>query len=251
MYRPRRTRDLRSSFTFGGRIPASLGLLLVLMVVATVSFWLWHMGWVVLRSDTLASGQLWRLLTWPLVQADPTALIFGGLTLYFFGPPLAYDWGERRFLSTVLLLTLGAALITLGVSWVLQVPFIDYYGIWPLVDGIVLLWALRYPDQQILFFFVLPITGRILALLTVATNALFLVWGVAHGGLNGLVAFTPPLAALLIAWALSRGRLGLPLRRLRLAWRDFRLEQQLRRRSRHLKVVRKNGHGGGPPQWMN
>jgi len=250
MYRPRRSGDLRNSFTFGGRIPASVGLLLVLVAVATVGSWLARdLAWAALVPGVLRSGQLWRLVTWPLVQEEPMALIFGGLTLYFFGPQLAYDWGEGRFLWTNLVLTLGSAFLTLLVAALLGVGF-SYVGIWPLVDGLILLWALRYQDQQILLFFVLPVTGRLLALITVATNALFLLWGVARFGIAGLVQFTPPVAALLIAWVLTRTGLRLPLRRWKLAWRDFRLERQMRRRSRHLKVVRKNGQDE-PPRWLN
>jgi membrane associated rhomboid family serine protease len=252
MYRPRRSGDLRRALTFGGRIPSAVGLLLAAIVVATVGSWLARdSAWAALFPERVLRGEIWRLVSWVLVQEDPTTLFFGGLTLWFFGPQLAYDWGEGRFLSTVIGLTAGAGILTVLVTVLFRIGGFAYLGMWPLVDGLILLWALRYPDQQILLFFVLPVTGRMLALLTVAANVLFALYGLSRAGLFGLLSYTPAFASLLLAWAVSRRRFSTPFRRWKLQWRDFRLERQLRRRSRHLKVVKKNGQGGEPPSWMN
>ncbi len=251
MYRPRRTRDLGNSFTFGGRIPGAVGLVLVLILVATLGSWMMaDRGlWAALRSGSLLDGQVWRLVTYTLVQGTPTELIFGGLAVYFFGPWTAMRYGERWFLGYLLLVSVGAGLVTHALGAVLGVPF-GYLGVWPLVDGLVLLWALQNQSQQVLLMFVLPVSGRLLAIITIATNALYALWGMSRGGLQGLLAFTPPLASLAIAWLVHRGGLGLPLRRWRLGLREWRLERQLRRRSRHLSVVGKNGASRGK-QWMN
>lgn len=252
MYRPRRPRDLPSALTLGGRIPAAVGLLLLLILVASLGavFFPAFREWTALESGSIVSGQVWRLVTWPLVQSDPMGLIFGGLVVYFFAPALAYEMGERRFLGTLLGISVATALITLLVSALLGVPVL-YQGIWPVVDALVILWALRHPDQQVLIYFVLPVSGRVLAWITVGTNALFLLWAVGRAGLVGLVALMPPVAATAIAWAIAGGRIGVP-RRWRLQWRDWALERQLRSRSRHLKVVQKDRDGNdGPPQWLN
>jgi membrane associated rhomboid family serine protease len=249
---PRRTSDLRRSLTFGGRVPPVIGLVLLLIVVVTVASWLLrNIGWAVLDLRAVRSAQVWRLLSWALVQPDPLTLVVGGLVLYMFGPQLAHDFGERRLLGRLLGLTLGAGLLSLAAAWLLEVHDFAYLGIWPVVDGLVLLWALRYPDRQLLFFLVLPVSGRTLALLTVGVTALYALWGIAGGGVAGLVRFAPAFAALLIAWLISGGRIGMPLRRLQFLLRDWWLEHKLRRRPRHLKVVKKNGRGGEPPTWLN
>lgn len=250
MYRARRPRDFGSSFTFGGRLPAAVGLVIVLIAVATLGTWLSgdDGGWAALRSGSLLDGQIWRVASYTLVQTTPTGLIFGGLAIYFFGPWAAMRYGERRFLGYMLLVTVGSALVTHALGFALGVPF-AYLGAWPLVDGLVLLWALQNQYQQVLLMFVLPVSGRMLAIITVATNGLWALWAMSRGGLSGLLAFTPPLASLGIAWVVHRGGVGLPLRRWRLGLRDWRMERQHRRRSKHLQVVGKDGARG--KQWLN
>lgn len=232
-------------------MPAVIGLLLTLTLLATVGSWITrNADWAVLAPTLVVGGQVWRLVTWPFVEAQPLNLLFGGFMLYQFGGQLAYDWGEGRFLSTFLVLTIGAGIVTVAAAWLLP-PFagIAHVGMWPVVDALLLMWALRYPDQQMSIWGVLPMTGRTMAILVVAGTVLY---GLAAGGIPGLFAFTPHFAALLLGWVLARRRygIGLPLRRWKLAWRDFWLERSLRRRSRHLKVVRKNGKSE-PPRWMN
>ncbi len=248
MYRPRRSGDLRNSFTFGGRMPAVIGLLLALTVLATVGVWITRdANWAVLAPVAVLRGQVWRLVTWPFVETQPINLIFGGFMLYQFGTQLAYDWGEGRFLTRYLFLTVGAGLITVAVATLPRFAGIAHVGMWPVVDALLLMWCLRYPDQQMSFWGVLPMTGRTMGLLVVGGTVLY---ALAAGGIDGLASFTPHFAALFLGWVLTRSRFGLPLRRWKLAWRDFRLERQMRRRSRHLKVVRKNGQDD-PPRWLN
>lgn len=249
MYRPRRSGDFRHSFTFGGRMPAVIGLVLTATLLATVGSWIQgNRGWAVLSPELVQAGEWWRLVSWPFVQLDPLTLAFGGLMIWQFGSQLAYDWGEGRFLWTFAILTAGAGLLTFAVG--LLVPglaSLRHVGMWPVVNGLWLMWCMRYPDQQVSFWGVLPMTGRTMALLIVGGTALF---GLYLGGVGGIFQMVPHFAALLLGWSLSRSRMALPLRRWKLAWRDFRLERQAKRRARHLKVVRKNGHDE-PPRWMN
>jgi len=229
-------------------MPASVGLLLAVMVIATVASWiLRNNAWAVLAPENvLRAGEVWRLVTWAFVQDHPLTLIFGGMMLYSFGSQLSYDWGEDRFLWTFVALVVGAGVLTVALSAAgARIP--GHLGMWPPVIGLLLMWSLRYPDQQLSFWGVLPMTGRTMAILVVAGTVLY---GLAAGGIDGLFAFTPHFASLFLAWVLSRTRVGLPLRRWKLAWRDFRLERQMRRRSKHLKVVRKNGQDE-PPRWLN
>ena len=250
MIRSRRASGLLDSLSFGGRIPALLGALLLLTATMSIGavFFPPVAVWTALVAGSLAKGQAWRLVSWPFVQEDPMSLVFGGLALFFFVPALAREEGESRLAGRLLGITIATALTTHLVGWLLGVSF-AYLGIWPIVDVVVILWALSHPDDRVLLYFALPVSGMVLAWITLGTNALFVIWAIGRGGLAGLVGMMPLIAATAIAWGVARGRLGAP-RRWRLAWRDWWLERQLKRRSRRLRVVGK-GDQRGPHQWMN
>jgi membrane associated rhomboid family serine protease len=241
----RRTSDLGSAFTLGGRIPSGLGMLLAAILVATVGSWVTrNSAWAVLVPGLLLEGQLWRLVSWAFVQSDPLTLLFGGFMLYSIGAQLAFAWSERRVLGTFLGLAVFASVVTLVVAITFPAARQPHLGMWPVVNALVVMWALRNPEQQVNIWGVLPVTGRVLALLMVFGTVLY---GLAGGGVAGLFAFTPHFAALALAYALTRGRF--PTKRWTLQASDWMAEREFKRKSRHLKVVDKNKDE--PPKWVN
>jgi membrane associated rhomboid family serine protease len=242
--RPRRSADLGSAFTFGGRVPSSLGFLLAAILAASIASWLTRsVAWAVLLPGLVVRGELWRLVSWAFVQGDAWGLLFGGFMLYSIGRQLAVIWTERRLVGTFLGLAAGSTLVTVLVAAAWGPANQPHLGMWPVVNGLIVMWAMIYPDQQVNIWGVLPITGRTGALLIVFGTVLY---GLAGGGLPGLGAFTPHFAAIAIAYALSR---GLSTRRLRAGVKDWWSEREFQRRSKHLKVVKKDGRG--PSDWLN
>ncbi|HEX9050488.1 MAG TPA: rhomboid family intramembrane serine protease [Anaeromyxobacter sp.] len=239
-----RRSDFSSVFTFGGRVPASVGFLLALMLAASVWAAMNHAigGEAVLAPIAVRRGELWRLFTWVLVQPDPGTLLFGGFMLWWIGQQLSYEWSERRFVLRVVGTTLFAGVVTtlLGLAWD-RASTVAHLGMWPLVNALLISWAMLHPGAQVNIWGVLPITGRNLALLVTGGTVLYALW-------DGVPSFTPHLAALALAWAQARGGVGggRSWKQARRWWAD----REAKRRSRHLKVVRKNG-SDGRSDWLN
>jgi membrane associated rhomboid family serine protease len=240
---PRRARfELPQFLTFGGRVPASIGLALAVTVVLTVYTWQNHAfaGLVALSPGNIASGELWRLFTWPFVQGDPFGLLFVALTFWWLGPQLMWGWGERRFWLRLLAITVGAAGVPTLLAFVWAGAATPHVGAWPLMNAMLVAWAMRSPDAQLNLFGVVPMSARMLA------------WGIAGGTVlyalfAGVGAFLPHFTALGIAYAITQGLS--PGRLIGRAQESLRAQAQ-RRRARHLKVVKKDGKGG-PPPWVN
>ncbi len=233
----RRRADLSSFFTFGGRVPATVGFFLALMLLASI----WAAlnpgvaGAAALMPVAIQRGQLWRLVTWVIVQPDPGTLLFGGFMMWWIGQQLSYAWSERRFVGQVLAYTLTAALVTtlLGRFWS-DASSVVHLGMWPLVNALLVSWAMLHPEAQVNIWGVLPLTGKSLALLVTGGTVLYAIF-------SGFAAFAPHLSALALAWAQSRGTGG------GRSWRQAKrwwAEREAKRRSRHLKVVKKNGSDG-------
>ncbi len=241
-----RRRDYTSFFTFGGRVPASVGFLLALMLVSSVAA---SVNPVVLQFTALAPelvkrGQLWRVVTWPFVQGDVFALLFVGFMLWWLGQQLSYAWSERRFVTRFLGYTLGAGIGTTLLSFVFDSASEPHVGAWPVANALLVAWAMLFPDRQVNIWGVLPVTGRVLALLVLGGTVLAAVM---TGKLHGFGGFAPHLIAIGIAWVQARGVGG---RRLGWQARQWWAEREMRRRTKHLKVVRKDG-SGDRPRWMN
>jgi membrane associated rhomboid family serine protease len=187
-------------FAFGGRVPPAVGGL----IAATVGMSL--VGVVgernglpllqlaVLQPRAVWSGEVWRLVTWVLVETEPINLLFGGLILYWFGRDLVEAWGERRFLATYFGIAAAAGALTClaALLW----PALSahrFTGFWAALDAVVVAWALLHPFRQILLFFAVPVSGKTLLWITVGGTVLFALF-------TGVAAFVPHLLAQGLAW---------------------------------------------------
>jgi membrane associated rhomboid family serine protease len=186
------------------------------------------------------AGELWRLLTWVFFELDGLGLIFACLALWWFGRDLAYAWGPHRFLARYLAL----AVLTASATCALALVWTDlqgraFLGPWPMVDGLIVAWAVLYPHRQILFFFVLPLGGRNLVYVTVGVTLLF-------GLLDGIGGVVPHLLALAATLVYMRdSSLGYWWLRLRLALQTRRPRGSASR----LRAVEPDD--SGRPRWLH
>jgi len=172
----RHARSIGDVLTFGGRVPATVGGLISATVVASLLGALGR-GYGLVAAAALVpelvwEGQLWRMATWVFFETDPLSLLFGALTLYWFGRDLCFAWGPRRFVATFFGIAAAAATVTcllarfawptlMGAAWT---------GSWPVISALIIAWAMIFPERQILFMLALPVSGRALLWLTLAAT---------------------------------------------------------------------------------
>lgn len=243
----RRSLDLARIFTFGGRVPASVGLLLALMLVASLaaSFDGRVADLTALAPVYVFRGEIWRVITWPFVQRDVFSLLFVGFMVWSLGQQLSYAWSERRFVLRFLGYTLGAGLGTTLLSAVFESASAPHIGAWPVVNALIVAWAMLFPDRQVSIWGILAVTGRTVSLLVIGGTLLVVVMS---GKLRGFGGFAPHLVAVAIAWVQARGGFG--GRRFGSQARRWWADREAKRRAKHLKVVRKDG-SDDRPRWLN
>jgi len=234
--------SLSQVFTFGGRAPAAVGGLIVAIVAASLLGALLPglVGAGALVPGLVWRGQLWRLATWLLFESGPGAplnLLFGGLTLFWFGRDLCHAWGPRRFLATFVGVAVAAAAITCALArFALPVLLAGAWtGPWVPITALIVAWSMIFPERQILFMLALPVSGRALLWLTIGGTVLWAAF-------SGFYAFVPHLVAQLLM--VGHGR-GWSLRGLWQSLRIWQYERRARRRAAHLKVVKKED------RWLN
>ncbi len=251
----RPARRFGQALTFGGRVPAAVGAIITITVVATFVGVIGHRNGLPLLAATVFApelvwrGEVWRLVTWIFVFPDPVPLplVFACLMLYWFGRDLAFHWGERRFVLVYLGIAAAAAAVTclLSLAWP-SLGGVLYAGAWPVVDALVVAWALLFPDRQIFIWFALPVSSRALLYVTIGGTLLYAVWG----GLAGFGSYVPHLLGEGMMLLYVQGRPGRLLRKVR--WRPFERLRRSRDRKR-FKVIDADHDPDRPdrPRWLN
>ena len=70
-----------------------------------------------LRGADVMHGIVWQLVTYSFLHGGLWHLLLNMLTLWMFGSQEEQDWGSRRFLEYYFFCVVGAALVTVGVSY--------------------------------------------------------------------------------------------------------------------------------------
>lgn len=97
----------------------------------------------------------WTFVTYMFVHADLWHLLFNMLGLFFFGPPLEARWGSGEFLKYYLICGLGGAVLSLVFA-----PGAAIVGASGAVLGVMLAFALNWPDSPIYIWGIFPVKAK-------------------------------------------------------------------------------------------
>jgi len=137
--------------------------------------------------------QLWRVVTYPLVNVDIMATGWAALSLYFFGTDLEELFGGGRFLVFTFLCVLLAGVVSTLYGLVHSVFYTQaVVGVVPLSLAVTAAWGTRFPHRRLFFP---PISGKWLVVGLLAFEVLFMLarqWNPSN------------LASIAIGWALAK-----------------------------------------------
>lgn len=100
----------------------------------------------------------WSPFTYMFVHGGFFHLFANMLVLFFFGPPLERAWGGRQFLRFYLIAGMGGALFSLLLVRIIGTPTV--IGASGAIYGLLLAFALRWPDAPIYLWFLLPVKAK-------------------------------------------------------------------------------------------
>jgi membrane associated rhomboid family serine protease len=203
---------------------ANIGVYLASLIFPAIVGWFGLVPKLVLQAHWL-----WQPVTYMFVHAAwPTHILFNMLILWMFGVELERMWGTKFFLKFYAVTGIGAGLISILVS---LLPFavtratynVNIIGASGALYGLLLAYAIYYPNRPILMFFFFPVPAKyfvaILGAIAFVTSA--------QG--SGGVAATTHLGGLLVAYIyLQSGRGGLTaeLKYRYLKWKMNRLRRK-------------------------
>jgi membrane associated rhomboid family serine protease len=106
-------------------------------------------GWAVVH------GEIWQLVTYAFLHAGLFHILFNLLTLWMFGAQLETDWGYSLFMQFYFFCVIGAALVTVAVSFtgILGVsPHTLTVGASGGIYGILVAFGILHGDSEIMLF---------------------------------------------------------------------------------------------------
>lgn len=121
-------------------------------------------------ATTIFRGYVWQFFTYAFLHGGIFHLLFNLIAIYFFGRQIETRWSSGTFLRFVLFVAAGSVATHLLVTTTraltgpddyLYVPIIGISGV---VYGLILVYALYYPDQVIMIYGILPVKMKHLAI---------------------------------------------------------------------------------------
>lgn len=184
---------------------------------------------------------IWQLATYMFLHGGFWHITWNMLALWMFGADLESVWGTRRFLQFYFFCGIGAGLCVVLLNFLLPwgnpgVPTIGSSGA---IFGILLAYAMLYPNRTILFSFLIPIQVKYFVMII---GAITFMSSFQPG--NGVSSFAH-LGGLLFGYLFMKGpRLQFdPVSPIRREYREW----QLRRAKKKFQVyLRKQGSDRDP-----
>lgn len=165
------------SFGFGWGLTTWVKRLLIANVAVYLLLWLVPSLAPHLALDPrLVLTQPWTLVTYAFLHGGFWHLAFNMLALFFFGPPLESRWGGGEFLKYYLICALGGA----ALSFVFASHSV-VVGASAAVFGVMLAFALNWPDAPIYIFGIFPLKAKWLVALMAAFSLLSAMSGARDG----------------------------------------------------------------------
>lgn len=106
--------------------------------------------------------QIWQLITYQFMHGDFMHIFFNMLMLWMFGNEIENVMGSRKFILFYLISGIGAGLLQLFVSPIMSDVLAVTIGASGAVYGVMIAFAMFFPDRYILFYFLIPVKAKYL-----------------------------------------------------------------------------------------
>ena len=223
-------------------------LLRALVPTAAFGDWLYiHLG---LQGYAVVHGEIWQLVTYAFLHYGLLHILFNMLALWMFGAQLEMDWGYNLFMQFYFFCVIGAALVTVAVS------FTGFLGVSPGtltvgasggIYGLLLAFGMLHGESEVMIF---PLPFLIKAkyfVIGIIFLALYGALSSAHGG-GQSIAYMAHLGGVLFGYIylkfVPRRGFGYATSEQFFGWRNSYYRWKRKRAARKFEVyMRKHDRG--------
>jgi membrane associated rhomboid family serine protease len=162
-----------SSLSFGpgplsNAIKILIGANVVLFIVQLLTDqYSWGLTWTLglMPADVFGRFRVWQVASYMFLHAGVFHLLFNMLALWMFGTELERIWGTQGFLKFYFVTGVGAGVLTAIVSllpfgFTRQLEHAIIIGASGAIYGLLLAYALYFPERRIYMYFLFPIPAK-------------------------------------------------------------------------------------------
>jgi membrane associated rhomboid family serine protease len=165
---PFSSRSYVNRYIPSNRFPTGLKWLLIANIGISVLYFILRAsgGDLFLRNLALVPQQvvqgfaIWQLVTYMFLHGSIGHVLWNMLALWLFGIGLERTWGTARFLRFYFTCGICAALLVIVSAYILGAPDSRVLGSSGAIYGILVAYAIVFPDQTILFGFLIPMKSK-------------------------------------------------------------------------------------------
>jgi membrane associated rhomboid family serine protease len=206
---PYSSRSYVNRYIPSNRFPVGLKWLLVVNIgIFLINFFLrgpLFLRYLMLVPNEVVRGyEVWQLVTYMFINVGMLNTLWNMLALWMFGAELERLWGTTRFLRFYLSCGILAGLTFLVGAFLFHATGEVAAGSSGAVYGILIAYGLMFPDQTMLFGFLIPMKSKYFVMIIGAI--VFLQSYMATVGGQGGVAVVSSLGGLAAGYLLLRGR---------------------------------------------
>jgi len=106
-------------------------------------------------------GFIWQFFTYMFLHGDFFHILFNMFALWMFGCEIERSWGTKEFLRYYFITGVGAGFFTFFLSFNSHIPTIGASGA---IFGVLVAFAMMFPDRPIYLYFLFPIKAKYLVI---------------------------------------------------------------------------------------
>ena len=187
-------------------------------------------------AQVVQSFAIWQLVTYMFLHAGIGHVLWNMLALWLFGIELERTWGTPRFLRFYFLCGICAGLTVIVAAYLfgsIDVPAVGSSGA---IYGVLVAYALVFPDQTVLFGFLIPMKSKYFVMIIGGIVFLQSYMAVVGGRGTGVVEMAQ-LGGLVAGYLILRGRkLQMNVQQpFVLAYRDWKIRRAKKKFEVYLK----------------
>jgi membrane associated rhomboid family serine protease len=241
---PFSSRSYANRYIPSNRFPVGLRWLLIANIGISVLDFVLHasradqflQSLALVPADVVQRFAIWQIVTYMFLHTGIGQVLWNMLALWLFGIELERTWGTARFVRFYFICGICAALTVIAVAYLfggVNTPTVGSSGA---IYGILVAYGVVFPDQTVLFGFLVPMKSKYFVMIMGAVVFLQSYMSIAGGPGAGIAVFAS-LGGLVAGYLLLRGRRLQTqlLRPVEAGYRDWKLRRAKRKFEVYLR----------------